>query len=68
MSFCGFVARIRCGAAEYLLRNTDMSVSEIAERVGYRTYNGFYNMFISSVGSPPTHYRTEQNKKIQKNY
>ncbi len=63
MSFRDFVAKIRCGAAEYLLRNTDMSVGGIAEKVGYRTYNGFYNMFVSRVGITPMRYREENFKK-----
>lgn len=63
MSFSDFVSKIRCGAAEYLLKNTSASVAEIAEKVGYGSYNGFYNMFVANVGIAPTEYREEKSKK-----
>lgn len=34
---------MRMTVAEYLQKNTDMNMKEIAEYVGYSTYSGFLN-------------------------
>ncbi len=61
MTFRQLVAKTRYSAATYLLTNTNASISEIATKVGYDTYNGFYNMFLSKSGMSPEQYRsTEQ--------
>lgn len=62
MSFREFVSKIRCGAAVYLLANTNMSITDIACKVGYRTYNGFYNMFVSCMKTSPEQYRSRIKK------
>ena len=62
MSFREFVSKIRCRAAVFLLTNTDTAITEIAEKVGYSTYNGFYSMFVSCMGMSPEQYRLKIKK------
>ena len=47
----------RLAAAEILLRTTDMSVSQVAERVGIVSVNYFYTLFKSKYGISPLQYR-----------
>ena len=49
-------------STEYLLR-TDMSVVEIAEKMGYDNPTHFSNMFIKRIGCTPTEFR-EKNRKM----
>ena len=49
-------------STEYLLR-TDLSVAEIAEKMGYDNPTHFSNMFIKRIGCTPTEFR-ERNRRI----
>lgn len=49
-------------ATEYLLKS-DLSISEIAEKVGYDNPTHFTNMFIKRIGCTPTEYR-ERNQNM----
>ena len=40
-----------------LLSGTDMSLEEIAQSVGYNSYNAFFEAFSSVMGETPSHYR-----------
>ena len=62
ITFRDLVAKTRYSAAIYLLRNTEISMSEIATRIGYNTYNGFYNLFLSKSGVSPEEYRLNNKK------
>lgn len=57
MSFKRFIIRFRLKAAIHLLCSTELSINEIAAKVGYRTYNGFYRLFLSQTGVSPEKYR-----------
>ena len=57
MSFKEFVLKIRLKDAMRYLENTDMTVSDIAYKVGYKSYNGFYRVFLENVGMTPKEYR-----------
>ena len=52
-----YINNVRISAAETLLRETDMSVSEIAERVGYSDVYYFSKTFKRLVGCSPSKIR-----------
>lgn len=47
----------RLEAARHLLQNTELTVGEIAERVGYNNTDHFTVMFRRKTGMPPSAYR-----------
>ncbi len=53
-----YLAGIRIQQAKILLQNSDLRISEIAERVGYRDPTYFSNMFKKQVGVSPKQYRS----------
>ena len=60
--YCGispksFIIRSRMAYAEYLLRKTDLSVSEISNRVGYGEVSGFNRVFKRFFLKSPTSLR-----------
>lgn len=57
MSFKEFVLKIRLKDAMRYLENTDMPITDIAYKVGYKSYNGFYRVFSETVGMTPKEYR-----------
>lgn len=56
-----YLLRRRIGEAQTLLLSTDLSISEIGERVGYETTSYFSSQFTKHVGVSPKAYR----KKIE---
>ena len=56
-SFKDYLANMRLTSAKSLLSETDMSVFEVSENVGYGTYNGFFTMFKAKTGLSPQEYR-----------
>ena len=61
MTFCDYLKKIRLERACRYLRTTDMTVSEIAELVGYSDAAFFFKIFKKELGVTPGAYR-----KIQK--
>lgn len=61
MSFREYLQRIRLSHAENLLRNSFMSIAEIAHRVGFSDSNHFATQFHRRFGMPPTKYRQSNN-------
>ena len=57
MSFKDFISKIRFEAAMHYITSTDLSTTEIAAKVGYKSYNGFYKMFLMKTGRTPGDYR-----------
>jgi signal transduction histidine kinase/DNA-binding response OmpR family regulator/streptogramin lyase len=53
----GFIKSIRLKKAAQLLKNSDLSVSEIIERVGYLDARSFRKNFKEQFGDTPTDYR-----------
>ncbi len=51
------LCRIRLHVAKKLLKDTEMEIREIAEMVGYQSYNGFYMAFKEKMGMTPQRYR-----------
>lgn len=60
---CGlkdYIHSVRLENAKYCLQNTDLSVEEIAERVGYLSANSFIKVFKKSSGITPGVYRDQK--------
>ncbi|MEF3304698.1 AraC family transcriptional regulator [Paenibacillus sp. GYB003] len=55
-----YVTRIRVDKAAELLRETSVSIQEIAERVGYTNALSFIRAFKKLTGTTPGHYRKER--------
>lgn len=56
-SFNEYVNNLRVEAAKQLLGETPFNVNEIAEKVGYREYKYFVDVFKKFTGYTPTKYR-----------
>ena len=56
-SLAAHIKEHRMELASKLLRETGLSIAEIAERVGYENQSKFSAEFKKSVGSLPTEYR-----------
>ncbi|OLV16711.1 AraC family transcriptional regulator [Deinococcus marmoris] len=54
------VMKVRLEAASRLLRQTSMTVTEVAHRCGYADHSAFTRVFRSAVGLTPTQYRRVQ--------
>lgn len=52
-----YVARLRTERAKYLLSQTDMTISEVAEAVGYENRHYFQTAFKTRTGITPGAYR-----------
>jgi AraC-like DNA-binding protein len=50
--------RVACGAD--LLRHTDLSIDEIAERCGFANRYHFTRVFAKTLGQPPARFRSER--------
>ena len=59
MTFQEYIRLMRMRFAENLLRHTDLTVSRIAEQVGYRSYASFHAQFRRSHGVAPLEYRRQ---------
>ena len=56
-----YINRLRINQAKELLSNTDMSVCEIAEAVGFADQNYFGRVFKKQTGTSPKKYIKENN-------
>ena len=56
-NFFSFVEGLRISQAKALLRQTNLKISEIAERVGYASANSFCRAFKRSTGDSASNYR-----------
>lgn len=57
LTYSGYLKQIRLDAAERLLRNTSLSIEEIAADVGYHNKGFFYKIFAEKYGMTPSKYR-----------
>lgn len=65
-SFSGLLAEYRILNAKVLLLNDkNLSIAEIAERVGFQSQVGFINAFKRLVGITPSHFRKQSLKEIK---
>ncbi len=57
LGFKQYLCKTRLKIAQNLLKDSKMEVKQVAEAVGYQSYNGFYLAFKKSVGCTPVEYR-----------
>ncbi|WP_026287276.1 response regulator [Gracilibacillus lacisalsi] len=57
VSYVKLVTQMRLQAAKDLLKTTDLSIREIAERVGYDSQHYFSTAFRKSIGMTPKQYK-----------
>ena len=55
--------RTRMDRAGWLLRTTDLSVSEISQQVGYDSETSFFKAFKTHYGTTPLVYRKNKSKR-----
>ncbi len=55
-----YIINIRMTHAKTLLKNTTLSVSSIANAVGYKNYSTFFKRFKAATGTTPNEYRTKK--------
>ena len=58
-TYCEFLQDIRLFKAEQFLSQSDMTISQIAEEVGYRNKGYFYKLFVEKYGMTPAEYRKQ---------
>ncbi|WP_082799517.1 response regulator transcription factor [Neobacillus niacini] len=63
-SFNEYINTLRVDAAKQLLEETPFNVNEIAEKVGYREYKYFVDVFKKFTGYTPTKYRNVRANNI----
>ena len=56
-SVYAYMKKYRLQIAEQLLRESDLTIGEIAGRIGYLNPNKFTSAFCAAYGVPPTAYR-----------
>lgn len=52
-----YLNQVRINRAKYYLRETDMSISTIADMVGFQNYRVFTKVFKNMTGELPSRYR-----------
>ena len=57
VGFREHLVKIRIKSSAEFLAESDMNIKEVAERVGYSSYNGFYSAFKKIMGITPEEYR-----------
>ena len=60
MGIAEHIKNLRIKEARRLLRETDLAVQEIADRVGFNDYNYFCRIFKKETGMPAKQYRRQQ--------
>ncbi|STO11878.1 Bacillibactin transport regulator [[Flavobacterium] thermophilum] len=63
MTFRQWLTNRRLEEAKRLLRQTDLSIKEIAEQTGFRTAHYLTRVFKAELNETPTAYRDEQRPK-----
>jgi AraC-like DNA-binding protein len=56
------IVRQRMEMAQLFLESPTLSLEEVAEKVGYRSYSGFHLAFVRSFGITPGEYRKQKQK------
>lgn len=60
-----YLIGLRVQKAEELLKNSDMSVLEIAGACGFTNTSNFYRLYKKETGRPPGETRNKKSKKVQ---
>lgn len=59
VNFVDYLSGIRIEQAKALLKNTELSISKISDRVGFHDSKYFSKVFVSVVGIKPSEYRID---------
>lgn len=59
MTYTEYIQNLRLGEAEKLLLHTDLTIDEIAAKVGYQNKGYFYKIFLEKNHMTPAKYRKE---------
>ena len=62
-TFLKFLTKLRIEEAKRLLEDGNYNVSEVAERVGYKTSQYFSQIFVSTTGLTPQEYKRWDKKE-----
>jgi len=60
LSFHKYLTSIRLNAAEWMLKNDELSIAETAERAGFSSTKTFHRVFQSRYGTSPGSYRKNE--------
>ncbi|MDF2959641.1 MAG: two component AraC family transcriptional regulator [Paenibacillus sp.] len=60
VTFTDYVTRLRMKKAGQLLRESDLTITEICREAGYKDYHYFNKVFKKSYGVTPSNYRKSQ--------
>jgi AraC family L-rhamnose operon regulatory protein RhaS len=63
-TFKEILMRRRMNQAAYLLKNTNLSVTDIAHHVGYENTSYFHRLFLETFGLRPKAYRLQEKTQI----
>ena len=66
MTYTEYLQMLRLEKAEQLLTDTDNTIEQIAEEVGYRNKGYFYRIFVERRGCTPAQYREKRQEKALK--
>ena len=61
MNFSNFIIKTRVHLARVIMINEGITAVDAADRVGYRSYSGFYRAYLNEFGRPPS-----ENGQVQK--
>ena len=64
MTYTEYLQMLRLEKAEQLLTDTDNTIEQIAEEVGYRNKGYFYRIFVERRGCTPAQYRKKRQEKL----
>ena len=58
IAFSNYLCQYRISVAKELLKNTNASIMEITQKIGFQNYNYFIQVFKKMVGTTPLKYRS----------
>ena len=65
LRFNDYINSLRVSEACRYLLNSDYSITDISEKVGFNTLRTFNRAFIKQMGVPPTEYRKNDNRGLK---
>ena len=68
MSYNSYVNKIRLKYSKNLLKQNDLSISQICCTAGFSTASYFSKLFYNAYGELPSEYRLRKQKEASKNY